>query len=56
MNEEAIAQRFEQAVWHSEHQNYDLNFVGKYALSEAPQELGIKVRQNLIGVNLQESY
>ncbi|KAM3081836.1 hypothetical protein ACMFMG_004306 [Clarireedia jacksonii] len=43
MNEEAIAQRFEQAVWHSEHQNYDLNFVGKYALSEAPHELGMKV-------------
>lgn len=40
MNEEEIAKRFEDAVWHSEHQNYDLNFVGKFALSEAPRELG----------------
>lgn len=38
MNEEEIAKRFEDAVWHSEHQNYDLNFVGKFALSEAPRE------------------
>ena len=42
MNEEGIAKRFEDAVWHSEHQNYDLNFVGKFALSEAPRELGFK--------------
>jgi hypothetical protein len=43
MNEVGIAKRFEDAVWHSEHQNYDLNFVGKFALSEAPRELGYKV-------------
>lgn len=43
MNEEEIAKRFEDAVWHAEHQNYDLNFVGKFALSEAPRELGYKV-------------
>jgi asparagine synthase (glutamine-hydrolysing) len=45
MNEEEIAKRFEDAVWHSEHQNYDLNFVGKFALSEAPRELGFKASQ-----------
>ena len=43
MNEAGIAKRFEDAVWHSEHQNYDLNFVGKFALSEAPRKLGYKV-------------
>lgn len=43
MNEVGIAKRFEEAVWHSEHQNYDLNFVGKFALSEAPRKLGYKV-------------
>ncbi|KAH7399692.1 asparagine synthase [Pyrenochaeta sp. MPI-SDFR-AT-0127] len=43
MDEAEIAKRFEDAVWHSEHQNYDLNFVGKFALSEAPKKMGYKV-------------
>ncbi|OQO14973.1 hypothetical protein B0A48_00355 [Cryoendolithus antarcticus] len=43
MNEAALAERFEDAVWHAEHHNPDLNFVGKYALSEVPQECGYKV-------------
>lgn len=43
MNEEELARRFEDAVWHCEHHNPDLNFVGKYALSEVPQESGYKV-------------
>lgn len=43
MNEDALAQRFEDATWHAEHTNPDLNYVGKYALSEVPQEEGFKV-------------
>lgn len=43
MNEAELAARFEDATWHCEHHNPDLNYVGKYALSEVPQELGFKV-------------
>ena len=43
MNEEELAKRFEAATWHAEHPNPDLNYVGKYALSEVPQEHGFKV-------------
>lgn len=43
MNEEAIASRFEAATWHAEHTNPDLNYVGKFALSEVPFEHGFKV-------------
>jgi len=43
MNEDELAKRFEDAVWHCEQHNPDLNFVGKYALSEVPQEAGYKV-------------
>ncbi|EMC99897.1 hypothetical protein BAUCODRAFT_102022 [Baudoinia panamericana UAMH 10762] len=43
MNEEELAKRFEDAVWHCEQHNADLNFIGKYALSEVPQEAGYKV-------------
>jgi asparagine synthase (glutamine-hydrolysing) len=43
MNEAELAQRFEDATWHCEHHNPDLNYVGKYALSEVPLELGYKV-------------
>lgn len=43
MNEDELAKRFEDAVWHAEHHNPDLNFVGKYALSEVPLEHGFKV-------------
>lgn len=43
MNEEELAKRFEDATWHCEHHNPDLNFVGKYALSEVPRANGFKV-------------
>lgn len=43
MNEEELAKRFEDATYHCEHHNHDLNFVGKYALSEVPFENGYKV-------------
>ncbi|KAK0307900.1 hypothetical protein LTR01_005232 [Friedmanniomyces endolithicus] len=43
MNEEELAKRFEDAVWHCEQHNPDLNFVGKFALSEVPPEAGYKV-------------
>ncbi|KAL5409750.1 hypothetical protein PMIN04_010913 [Paraphaeosphaeria minitans] len=43
MDEAELAARFENATWHCEHHNPDLNYVGKYALSEVPQELGFKV-------------
>lgn len=34
---------FEEATYHIEHWNYDLNFVGKFALSEVTREHGFKV-------------
>jgi hypothetical protein len=43
MNEKELAARFEDATWHCEYHNPDLNYVGKYALSEVPQEVGFKV-------------
>ncbi|KAL9084487.1 MAG: hypothetical protein Q9159_005183 [Coniocarpon cinnabarinum] len=43
MNEEELAKRFEDATWHCEHHNPDLNFVGKFALSEEPRAKGWKV-------------
>lgn len=43
MDEEALADHFEDAVYHIEHHNNDLNFVGKYALSELPRQHGYKV-------------
>lgn len=43
MSESALASRFEDAVYHIEHHNHDLNFVGKYALSEVPRQYGYKV-------------
>ncbi|KAL9093014.1 MAG: hypothetical protein Q9165_004152 [Trypethelium subeluteriae] len=43
MNEAELAKRFEDATWHCEHYNPDLNFVGKFALSELPREHGFKV-------------
>lgn len=43
MDEEAFASRFELATWHCEHHNPDLNYIGKFALSEVPQSLGFKV-------------
>lgn len=43
MNEKALADRFEEAVYSCEHHNHDLNFIGKHALSELPREHGYKV-------------
>lgn len=43
MDEQGLAERFEDATYHCEHHNHDLNFVGKYALSEAPHENKCKV-------------
>jgi asparagine synthase (glutamine-hydrolysing) len=43
MNEAELASRFEDAIYHAEHHNPDLNFVGKFALSELPREKGYKV-------------
>jgi asparagine synthase (glutamine-hydrolysing) len=43
MNEAELASRFEDATYHTEHHNPDLNFVGKYALSEVPLKAGYKV-------------
>jgi len=43
MSESELASRFEDAVYHCEHHNPDLNFVGKYALSEVPRQYGYKV-------------
>jgi asparagine synthase (glutamine-hydrolysing) len=43
MSESELASSFEDATWHCEHHNPDLNYVGKYALSELPFELGYKV-------------
>lgn len=43
MDEKALAEKFEDAVYHSEHHNPDLNSVAKYALSELPQANGFKV-------------
>jgi asparagine synthase (glutamine-hydrolysing) len=43
MSEAELASRFEDATWHTEHHNPDLNFVGKFALSEVPLEAGYKV-------------
>jgi asparagine synthase (glutamine-hydrolysing) len=43
MDEAALADNFEDAVYHIEHHNHDLNFVGKYALSELPRQYGYKV-------------
>lgn len=43
MNEAELAKRFEDATYHAEHHNPDLNFVGKFALSELPLKHGYKV-------------
>ncbi|KAI1332913.1 asparagine synthase [Xylariaceae sp. FL0255] len=43
MGEAELAQYFEDATWHNEHQTFDLNTVGKYRLSTLPREKGFKV-------------
>lgn len=43
MDEQQLADRFEDAAYHCEHHNPDLNSVGKFALSELPRKEGFKV-------------
>ncbi|OJD36739.1 asparagine synthase [Diplodia corticola] len=43
MGEAELAACFEDATYHCEHHNADLNYVGKFALSEVPREVGFKV-------------
>lgn len=43
MDEEALAARFEEGVWHSEIPLPDLNGMGRLALAEAVHAQGIKV-------------
>ena len=43
MSEAELASRFEDATYHIEHHTHDLNYVGKYALSEVPRSHGYKV-------------
>ena len=43
MSEAELAKRFVDATYHCEHQNFDLNYVGKFALSELPPKYDFKV-------------
>lgn len=43
MNEAELAADLEEATYHAEHHNQNLNFVGKFALSRVPREHGYKV-------------
>lgn len=43
MDEDALASHFEDATYHCEHHNPDLNYIGKFALSGLTRELGFKV-------------
>jgi asparagine synthase (glutamine-hydrolysing) len=43
MDEAEIAKHFADSVYHCEHHNFDLNSVGKFALSMVPREHGYKV-------------
>ncbi|GAB7357484.1 hypothetical protein MBLNU459_g0021t1 [Dothideomycetes sp. NU459] len=54
MGEAELAERFSDATWHAEHTNPDLNYVGKFALSEVPQAAGYKVV--LTGEGADESF
>jgi asparagine synthase (glutamine-hydrolysing) len=42
MNEEQLASMLEEATYHCEHHNPDLNYVGKFALSELARQKGCK--------------
>ena len=46
MDEQALAERFEDATWMDEQPNPDLNFIGVYALSELVREKGFRVLIN----------
>ena len=43
MSETEAAANFEDATWHCEHHNPNLNYVGKFALSETATKAGFKV-------------
>ncbi|KAK1727961.1 hypothetical protein CaCOL14_009965 [Colletotrichum acutatum] len=43
MDEEELAKHFADSVYHTEHHHFDMNSVGKYALSELPRQQGIPV-------------
>ncbi|KAK2589869.1 hypothetical protein QQS21_012452 [Conoideocrella luteorostrata] len=43
IDEKSLADDFENAVYHAEHHNFDLNSVAKYTLSSLAQEHGVKV-------------
>ena len=42
VDEEKLAANFQDAVYHAEHHNFDLNSVAKFALSSLPRELGVR--------------
>ena len=46
MDEQALADNFENATWLDEQPNPDLNFIGLYALSELVREQGFRVILN----------
>lgn len=46
MNEQALAERFEDATWICEQPCPDLNFIGCYGLSELVREKGFRVLLN----------
>ena len=46
MDEQALADNFENATWLDEQPNPDLNFIGLYALSELVREKGFRVILN----------
>ncbi|KAK1535300.1 asparagine synthetase [Colletotrichum paranaense] len=43
MDEEELAKHFADSVYHTEHHHFDMNSVGKYALSELPRQQGIPI-------------
>lgn len=43
VSEQVLADNFEQATWHNEYPMPDLNYIGKYVLSNAPREHAVKV-------------
>ncbi|UQC77634.1 asparagine synthetase [Colletotrichum lupini] len=43
MDEEELAKRFADFVYHTEHHHFGMNSVGKYALSELPRQQGIPI-------------
>lgn len=43
MDEEALARNFADAAYHNEHHHFDLNTVGKFALSTLPRKSGVPV-------------